>query len=94
MVAKKVFGDEKGAVRGYFRDPNIGYTLGFTRRALGNMTERWKFEVRYMRGWWNLPTSQPGPGGTGNSSFIVKVTSGLAMMRTKLLNPQKLAARL
>ncbi|KAI0424992.1 hypothetical protein F5Y09DRAFT_352803 [Xylaria sp. FL1042] len=80
LVARRMYGEQKDAVRGGFRDSNIGYTLEFSRRTSGNIPEHWKFEIRNVRGWWNLPTSQPGPNSTGNSSFIVKVVGGLLSM--------------
>ncbi|KAI0802808.1 hypothetical protein GGR55DRAFT_682916 [Xylaria sp. FL0064] len=80
LLARRVYGKQKDAVRGCFRDSNIGYTIEYVRGTSGNVIKHWNFEVRNLQGWWNLPTSQPGPNGTGNSSLIVKVTGGLVSM--------------
>ena len=38
--------------------------------------QRWTFDVRHERTFWNLPTSAPGPNATGNTGFIESLEGG------------------
>ena len=60
---------------GTFRDRNIGYDVEFLQSA--ESEKRWLFHVRHAKTWWNMPTSAPGPNGTGNTGFVEHVTGGL-----------------
>lgn len=77
VVIKRVYSDDLDVVRGKFRDRNVGYDVEFVQQEGEIEKKRWKFEVRYVREWWNRPTSAPGPDVTGNSAFIVTVSGGL-----------------
>ncbi|KAK4235717.1 hypothetical protein C8A03DRAFT_36411 [Achaetomium macrosporum] len=84
-IAKVYENNEEGGgsgVTGAFRDKNVGYTIQFVggeREGGGESTgvrPRWRFQVRHVRPWWNMPTSPPGPNATGNSAFLDVVTGG------------------
>ena len=76
VIVKKVDRHDEDAVRGQFRDRNVGYSVEFVQQE-AKEKKHWKFEVRHLRGWWNMPTSAPGPNGTGNSGFLDSLRGGL-----------------
>lgn len=77
VIVKKVDGHDEDAVRGQFRDRNVGYSIEFVQQGAKKEKKHWKFAVRHSRGWWNLPTCAPGPNGTGNSGFLESLRVGL-----------------
>ncbi|KAF7155446.1 hypothetical protein CNMCM5623_007517 [Aspergillus felis] len=77
MIVTKLYCDAKEAVRGKFRDANVGYRIEFVQQDAGKILGHWRFDAVNCHPWWNLPTSAPGPDGTGNSGFMVKVSGGM-----------------
>ncbi|KAI3319166.1 hypothetical protein HD806DRAFT_295441 [Xylariaceae sp. AK1471] len=76
VISKTYGGDGSGPVlTGTFRDRNIGYTVEFIQG--GESGKRWCFDVRHARTFWNMPTSAPGPNGTGNTGFVEHIKGGL-----------------
>ena len=75
LVLSKVLGAPNDAgLTGAFRDKNSGYTVHFIQG--GPTGQRWTFDVRHERTFWNLPTSAPGPNATGNTGFIESLEGG------------------
>lgn len=68
---------DQSAVRGKYRENCTGCCVEFVHPRGERGRESWKFEVDYVREWWNIPLSAPGPEATGNSSFLVTVSGGL-----------------
>lgn len=74
VVVGKVYGNAStDGLTGAYRDQNTGYLVEFVRASDGN---RWQFHVRHERTLWNMPTSTPGPNGTGNTGFVEAVVGG------------------
>ncbi|KAH8726362.1 hypothetical protein GQ44DRAFT_758674 [Phaeosphaeriaceae sp. PMI808] len=69
LVVDKFFDGE--GIPAKFRYKNVGYRIDFLSDA------KWSFELRHERAWWQMPTSKPGPDGTGSSAFVVSVKGGL-----------------
>ena len=76
IILSKITGssDDPG-ITGAFRDKNHGYVLEFIQA--GNAGRKWRFKVVHERTIWNMPTSAPGPNGTGNTGFVELVIGGL-----------------
>ncbi|KAL4733432.1 hypothetical protein BDV11DRAFT_175693 [Aspergillus similis] len=74
MIVTKLYCEAKEAVRGKFRDTNVGYRVEFVQQDAGKILGHWRFDAVNCHPGWNLPTSAPGPDGTGNSEFMVKVS--------------------
>ncbi|GAW20891.1 hypothetical protein ANO14919_104040 [Xylariales sp. No.14919] len=76
LGVSKIYGDASDTcLTGLFRDSNIGYNVDFIQG--GEPKKKWRFRIRHVRTFWNIPTSAPGPNGTGNTGFVEHIRGGL-----------------
>lgn len=80
LVMEGIYDDEgkdPGSIAAPYRIKNIGHRIEFrSGKKEGEGEQKWVFETRHVRRWWNYALSAPGPKSSGLSTFVLSVSGG------------------